>query len=57
MAVTDLDARYNRYTPPIVEKMRSCSGDCQRPAETVRERERLEMAVTDLDATDLFRVS
>ena len=37
---------YNRYTPSIADKMRRCSGDCQRP---VRDRKRLEMGVTDLD--------
>ena len=40
---------YSRYTPTIAEKMRRCSGDCQRPEETVRDRKRLEMGVTDLD--------
>ena len=40
---------YNRYTPTIAEKMRRCSGYCQRPAETLRDRERLKMGVRDLD--------
>ena len=35
--------------PTIVEKMRLCSGDCQRPEETVTDRERLKMGVTDLN--------
>ena len=40
---------YNRYTPTIAEKIRRCSGYCQRLAETLRDRERLKIGVTDLD--------
>ena len=40
---------FNRYTPTIADKLRRCSGACQRPEETVRDRKRLEMGVTDLD--------